>query len=268
MDEDVKTGFLGISGIIYLFLGFIIGLLGIGILFSYPDPVWLLGLLFCGSSGLLIYSSIDSFLRFRWKEKDDRKAKEEMKKASVIIKDNGSAQGTAANLQQDNPVLAAWSIPGTEWTSFRASEKKFKIRDYILYGSMIIVLASVVLYYRRGEGLAFSIIFSSIFTGLFFFLKYILSRSITAGNGKSDMEIIIGPDKLLINGKLFAIKDELRWLEDLKIIDGAKNGMLEFTYGWNTRQGNTTDTLLIPIPEGKRDEAEMLVPQIRRMHGI
>jgi hypothetical protein len=62
MDEDVKTGFLGISGIIYLFLGFIIGLLGIGILFSYPDPVWLLGLLFCGSSGLLIYSSIDSFL--------------------------------------------------------------------------------------------------------------------------------------------------------------------------------------------------------------
>jgi hypothetical protein len=238
MDEDVKTGFLGISGIIYLFLGFI------------------------------IYSSIDSFLRFRWKEKDDRKAKEEMKKASVIIKDNGSAQGTAANLQQDNPVLAAWSIPGTEWTSFRASEKKFKIRDYILYGSMIIVLASVVLYYRRGEGLAFSIIFSSIFTGLFFFLKYILSRSITAGNGKSDMEIIIGPDKLLINGKLFAIKDEHRWLEKLKIIGDAKNGILEFTYGWNTRQGNTTDTLLIPIPVGKRDEAEMLVLQIRRMHGI
>jgi hypothetical protein len=268
MDEDVKTGFLGISGIIYLFLGFIIGILGIGILFSYPDPVWVIGLLLCASSGLLIYSSIDSFLRFRWKEKDDRKAKEEMKKASVAIKGNFPAKELAANLQKDNPVLAVWSVPATEWTSFREAEKKFKIRDYIKYGSIVIVLAILVLFYRKGEDLAFSIIFSTVFTGLFFLLKYILSRSLTAVNGKPAMEIIIGPDKLLINGKLFAIRDEHRWLESLKIIGGAGNGMLEFTYSWNTRQGNTTDSLLIPIPEGKRDEAENLVLQIRRIHGI
>jgi hypothetical protein len=268
MDEDVKTGFLGIAGMMYLFLGFIIGLLGIGILFSYPDPVWLIGLLLCGSSGLFIYSSIDSLLKFRWKEKDDKKAKEEMKKASVAIKANASAKEAAANLQQDNPVLAVWTLPATEWTSFREAEKKFKIRDYVKYGSIVIVLAVMVLFYRKGEGLAFSIIFSAVFTGLFFLLKYVLSRSVTAVNGKPAMEIIIGPEKLLINGKLFAIRDEHRWLESLKIIGGASNGMLEFTYGWNTRQGNTTDSLLIPIPEGKRDEAENLVLQIRRIHGI
>jgi hypothetical protein len=268
MDEDVKTGFLGISGIMYLFLAFIIGILGIGILYSYPDPVWIIGLLLCGASGLLIYSGIASLVKFRWKENDDGKAKEEMKKASVVIKDNPHAREEEANLQQNNRVLAVWSVPAAEWTSFREAEKKFKMRDYILYGSMIIVLTVLVFFYRKGQGLVFSIIFSSVFTGLFFLLKYILSRSFTDGYGKPAMEIIIGPDKLLINGKLFTIRDEHRWLEDLKTIAGAENGMLEFTYGWNTRQGNTSDSLLIPIPEGKRDEAETLVLQIRKIHGI
>jgi hypothetical protein len=44
--------------------------------------------------------------------------------------------------------------------------------------------------------------------------------------------------------------------------------MLEFTYKWKTSSGVTNDTLFIPVPEGKRDEAYQLVLTIRTVNNI
>lgn len=60
MDEGIATKGLVITGIIYLSISVPIGFLALGCLFSYPDSVWLLGLIWSviASATLLFYSGI------------------------------------------------------------------------------------------------------------------------------------------------------------------------------------------------------------------
>ena len=77
MDHEFKKEGHNYQAGLYIYAGIIILPIGLGMVFSYPDPLWWLGLLLCLSTTLLIYSGIQT----------KRKIKQESIKANKFLKD-------------------------------------------------------------------------------------------------------------------------------------------------------------------------------------
>lgn len=274
MNEDVRTRGLIISGGIYLFLCIPLASIGIGALLSYPDQIWYLGVLFMTSTALLLYSGIRNIRQSIKKQKENTLSQSEMVSAAQpqVTSEKYSETHKKTNTENSSgsgsKILALWTFENESWTRFQHTEKSIRFKESLILIFFITAGGAWILHDDRGEDWTFSLIFCFVFAVAFVVLKHFVSKGNLSVKGNKDVQVIIDEEKVLIAGKLFYFHSEERWLENLKITDRKNQYMLEFTYTWTTRQGKTDDTLLIPIPEAKYNDAVILVNHLRTKYNI
>jgi hypothetical protein len=283
MDEVIKSKGLAFQTAIYFFLGLMMAPLAVGALASYPDQVWYLGLMFLISSILFFYSAFTNLRKSKLKERGNRLRQLDMEVAAFKERElrqrdvatphtqftvQRSSEGQAG-LSITTPdetastILANWNYSPEEWKAFLAADRKVVTTESIFLVLLITVVGGWILHDDEGEAWVFSLSFSFVFATLFILLKNRLKNGFINVNTRGGVNVIIDRDKLLLNGKLFSFRDEDRSLDKVEIIEKKGIKMIEFTYGWSTRGGRTTDEVRIPVPAGKMEEAEELVPRVR-----
>ncbi len=100
-----------------------------------------------------------------------------------------------------------------------------------------------------------------------FYWSILKKKSISVESGRP-IEVIIGLDTVVINGKLNVLKDENKWLGEVELKTETNPALLELTYYWETRSGITNDEIRIPVPSGKIKEAEDVLLKLKLYHKL
>ncbi|HYG02700.1 MAG TPA: hypothetical protein VD927_09655 [Chryseosolibacter sp.] len=267
MNEEVRSQGQIIMAVIYLGLSIPIGLLSLGFLFSYPDEIWYLGILLATSSGLLIYSGAFQIRKVRSNQQTDAlKIVELHKKVSVhrheVANAAGSKPGTNLSSEtirdlSEQPIR--WVINADTWKSFIRIEGRYRTNETIM---LILVGTLIFTYVLHGEMIdrwIASFVVAFISSALLFGLRLKLKQATLNGASSAPVELIIDDEKACINGKLFYFRNDERRLHRVNLVTKQGMTMLEFTYSWMTRKGRTEDSLLLPIPDDKKEDAEVIL---------
>lgn len=267
MNEEVRSQGQTVMGVIYLAISVPIGLLSLGFLFSYPDSIWYLGILLGTSSGLMIYSGVSQLRKVKANQLSDSSKIVDLHK-KISVHQEVATPAHNDSIERDVEVDAIrdlsiqpvhWTFPIEAWKNFVRVEGKHRKRETIMLIGISTLVFAYVLKGEMVEGWTGSLIIAFVSSALLFGLRHQLKQA-AFNVGKAKMvELIIDNEKVYINGKLFYFRNSERQLVRVDIITKQGLQMLEFTYSWVTRKGRTEDTLMVPIPGDKRDEAEMIV---------
>jgi hypothetical protein len=268
MNENLRSQGQMMTGIICLSVSVLLFPLALGMLFSYPDDSWYLGIVFTISIGLLTYSGINSIRKSKRMEANNAAAILAMKDHLRTLK-TPSTNATESDLitspeiEKQNNILASWSYDLEYWKKFQKTERKLRLRNELFLLVLITGGGAWMLHDEKAEDWTFSIIFSFGFGCLFLILKAMVSRNNFDVGSSPKVNVVIDSEKLLINDKLYYFNNSDRWLENLTLIEKEGFDLLEFEYGWKTRSGKASDSLFIPVPEGKKGKALALAELIR-----
>ena len=266
MNEEVRSQGQMIMGVIYLAISVPIGLLSLGFLFSYPDSIWYLGIVLATSSGLMIYSGVSQLRKVKTNQlSDSSKIVQLHKMVSAQQQVMTNSQNNFERNVHENAIRdlsmqpVHWTFPMEAWKNFVRVEGIHRRRETIMLIGISTLVFAYLLKGEMVEGWTASLIIGLVSSVLIFGLRHQL-KQVAFNVGKAKVvELIIDNEKVYINGKLFYFRNSERQLVRVDVITKQGLQMLEFTYSWVTRKGRTEDSLMVPIPEDKRDEAEMIV---------
>jgi hypothetical protein len=259
MDQEKRSTGAAITAAIMFFCAFIFLCLGAGMAFSYPDKIWIWGLVLLGCCALMVYSGITNIRLSRNVEKDSN--------AQLQTVVNLPASGLAADKDKfkqeplSNPVniLARWSYSKEEWQQFLKWEKKERKTNSLVEAAVLAVLGIIVL--RNLEETSWTIAIGvSVFIGTIYWIgKYFLSMGSIGRSANA--EVIITNRSVIINGKVNTFIDGQYSLKEVKLKEDASPAIIEFIYTWQTRNPNlpSQDEIRIPVPKNKLPEAIELV---------
>jgi len=262
MDQKaIATGGM-VTGSLVIFCGVMVSPVAIGMLLSFPHPIWWLGLVMVGSCGLMIYGGIQSIRKAKKQEWQAKEELERLQSEVAGIKSTGvPVQKTVVEATQVNSeVLAYWMFTAEEWKQFLALEKKRRKSSTSYEAAAIVILGTIGLMSMRDASLWMALLVSIVIAAIVSWLRWVLTMN-SFGNVLPKNEVTITDQSILINDKLNPYRSENYWLDKIQILDGDPD-VLEITYAWNTRKGNTFDEMRVPIPKGKRDEALNVINKI------
>ena len=270
MDQKFIEGGM-MSGGILLFAGVMLLPLGIGALASYPDKIWPLGLLLLASSGVLIYSGINSIRTSSKKlKKTDGQINDIVKqvntgslKNSIPVK--SKAETSIDKLPNDtaNVALACWNYSNDEWAKFYKWERKERKTNTLTESLIIVLFGTFFIYITRESDVFLSLAISLCVAITYGLIKYFLTMASLSNASKKQNQVIFTNSSVVINGKLNPFKDDNYWLGKIEILEEPEPKVMEITYHWSTRKGNSFDEIRVPIPKGKLGEAVQLVDKLK-----
>jgi hypothetical protein len=255
MDQKIiSTGGI-ITGIILIFTGVITAPLAIGVIASYPEKIWPLGIVLFICSGMILYGAIRSL----------RQSSKKLKQTeSEIFAIRSSTANTGTNMASPNTnALVNWSYTPEEWKRFCRWEWRERKMNSIIVGLLIAIIGSLFLRGTRDASWPVAIAVSS---GVGFLYGVVSYRIAVASMGRplaAGSSVIITRHSVLINDKLNPFADDERWMGEVRILDDHEPRVLEIVYHWHTRKGNSRDEIRVPIPKGKLGEAVLLTEQLR-----
>src|SRR5215212_5951975 len=118
MDQKIRTTGGYFTSALLAFCAFIFITLGIGMVASYPDEIWWVGVLLLLCAILVGYSSVSSY---RSSKKEKQISDEQMQ----TIKQKIKPVETSDIIKLE--VLATWAYSQTEWKAFMKWEKGERI---------------------------------------------------------------------------------------------------------------------------------------------
>jgi hypothetical protein len=263
MDQQKRTAGAALTGAIMFFCAFIFLCLGAGMTLSYPDKIWVLGLILLGCAAVMIVSGIAN-LRLSGKIEQD--SKEQLSKACQMPA-AGAEAGTPAE-SGDKPtgkneikVLARWNYSGAEWNRFLNSEKKERKTNSTLEAIGIVVLGVIILRNVRDASWELAIGVSGFIGVVYWLGKYFLSMG-SIGKALNN-EVIVTNRSVIINNKVNTFNDGQYWLKDVTLKEETDPAVIEFIYEWQSRNPNIPahDEIRIPVPKNKIGEAKELLKQ-------
>ena len=254
-----------------IFCGVLVSPVAIGMMASYPNQIWWLGLVLVVSCGLMIYGGIQSIRKSqnatRQAAEEEQRINEEVAQLNALDKtQNESIERKAEAAISDSTyheVIAHWTFTPQEWKKFLILEKQRRKSSTLIEGSLIVVLGTPFLMWVRLATLGTAFIISVVIAIVISFFRYLLTMS-SLGSILPVNEVAITDQTVMINGKLNPYRSENFWLDKIRILDGDPD-VLEITYAWNTRKGKTFDELRVPIPPGKKEEARVTIQKILKI---
>ena len=269
MDQKAIQGGGIITGVILIFCALLISPVAIGLAISYASELWWLGLVMCLASILMMYSGIKSIRqskKLEWQAKEEQqRIQEEVQHIKASYPSIGETRTgiesqTPDQAQSHREVLAYWIFPADEWKKFIALERKRRKSSTFYEFLVVVIFGTLILVFLKATGLWLGFSISLIIALIISWLRYVLTMN-AFSKVLPDNTVIITDQSVMINDKLNPYRSENFWLEKIQILDGDPD-VLEITYAWNTRKGKTFDELRVPIPKGKREEAQRLIQQI------
>jgi uncharacterized membrane protein HdeD (DUF308 family) len=247
---DQKLCFKGArySSIILSFFSIITLGLGISMVSSYPNEIWWVGLLLLLSGILCGYSAISTYQSAK-KEKmlsDEQMAEMNVAKRS-IPSDKFKVQ-----------ILANWLYSVSEWKEFMKWEKR-KSRSLTFRDAIILMVLGILgVHFLKGADWTISIIIGFALGIIYGVIKYFLALSSIQQDDNKMPEVIITNEAVIVNGRMNRFYGNNLWLGKVAINEAGSFNVLEITYCWYTRGGETFDELRVPIPKGSLKEAIFL----------
>lgn len=269
MDQKTISAGGMISGALIIFCGIIVSPIAIGMLASYPHPIWWVGLILCGASGVMIHGGIQSIRKAKLQEAQAKEELERLKAEVDKIKSTPVTSGVAGvqipGVQPDTTirykeVLAHWTFTADEWKKFLILEKKRRKSSTGAEGVAIVILGTLALMTFRDATFWMAFGVSAVLAVIISWLRWVLTMS-SIGSVLPINEVTITDQSVLINDKLNPYRSDNYWLDKIQVLDGDPE-VLEITYAWNTRKGKTFDEMRIPIPKGKKEEAQDVIQKI------
>jgi hypothetical protein len=281
VDQKFTSAGTMVSAVIMFFAAFIMLPLGLGFLFSYPEPLWWFGpLLLFGTIALTLngISNIKLSKKLAKEAEEDAKviAQQLYKKQSIVQaqplnftpatevkKDISATENLASNPQpqtitNDTIVLVNWKYTEDEWKRFTKWEVKERKTNSTIEAALIVILGTLFVGEIGDLSWWVSLIISVLVALIYWLGKYFLSMaSIGRPKGKNS-EVVITQYAVIINGKYNAFRNDMYRPGPINIKEDCSPKVLEIIYNWSTRKGSTHDEIRIPIPEGKLEEAQWL----------
>jgi hypothetical protein len=164
--------------------------------------------------------------------------------------------GAHAALPSGEPVLAHWTSAADEWKTYMAAEWTRRLWEGAFLGPLMAGIAWTIL---RNEP-EMNVPLAALGVGVFFFLVPLL-RALAARqtDPSGPAEAIITPTAVLLNGRYHVLEDGRIRFGGVQLTELGKAQVLEFTVKWRTRGGMSGEHLRIPVPVGRRAEAEAIV---------
>jgi hypothetical protein len=260
MDQQKRTAGAALTGAIMFFCAFIFLCLGTGMTLSYPDKIWMLGLVLLGCAAVMIISGISN-LRLSAKIKQD--SKEQLAKAYQLPA-AGAEAGTPGESSKPTgrdeiKVLAKWNYSRAEWNRFLNAEKKERKTNSTTEAIGIVVLGVIILKNARDASWELAIGVSSFIAVVYWLGKYFLSIG-SIGKARNN-EVIVTNRSVIINSKVNTFNDGQYWLKDVTLKEETDPAVIEFIYAWQTRNPSfpAHDEIRIPVPKNKIGEARELL---------
>ncbi len=161
----------------------------------------------------------------------------------------------SASLPSEKIILAHWKYPVKDWRFFMNLEKKDRKMDLWIEIIIISLFGAFLIKISKNErwlvGFAFSIPIAFII-GL---LRYKLNLSSLLLAGQKEAEVIITSEAVIVNNHYNRLTGDNLWLGNALIKKFKGIDVLEISYCWNTRTGDVSEVIRIPIPAGKIPEA-------------
>ncbi len=188
-------------------------------------------------------------------ETSDAEKKEPLIREEISLMEKAVVTSEAAS-SVEKVVLARWQYPVKSWQAFQKLEKKERKYSMWIEIILIILLGAFIIKTSKNESWLVGFAISTPIAFIIAFLRFRMNLSSISLSGTKDAEVIITNEAVLVNGKYNRFVGYNLWLGNVAIKKFKGTDVLEITYRWNTRSGNISEELRIPIPEGKMGEAE------------
>lgn len=249
MDQQVVSKGSKLVAIIYWGLALLISPIAIGGLLSFPSQAAMLGLVF-----LLI---LCFFLWAGYRQWQlAKQVLQEAVQAAVVVNQAVSIQ----NQQHQEGLPIVWEYTAADWQAFARWEQKERKTNTLIEAFVLAVLGMLMIILSRGANWVVALVISTIIATIYYRFKVWLTlRGIRQPDQEKRYRVKITADGVFVNGRYHAIQNQQRWRGKLILNEAVQPAVLEFTFHWNTRRGETFDEVRIPVPEGAIVQARALV---------
>jgi len=257
MDQQTRVAGTYVVAILLFMIAFIFFCFGVGLLFSFPDLLALLGVGVLAFSGIFIHSGIKN-LKDAKSINSDESLQLRATSKNLNVQQAEKIQ-TDAKSVNDVTILARWHYSNEEWNRFLKWERSKRKTSSTIQALLIIVLGSLLLRNLRDTSWTIAIAISGGLAIIYWLGKYFISMN--AIGKRATNEVIITNRSVIINGKVNSFKDGLYWLKKVELIEENEIQVIQFEYGWNTRKGPGSEEIRVPVPFLKLDEAKEIIKQ-------
>lgn len=245
MDEKIKQKASVVTGVILIVLAIVLLPISAGMLFSFPHWVGYIGIIMLCCCGAFVYSGVQQISI----------AKKVIRGLDSIHQQLKQPSNDQANALQSFE-LAKWTFDDTTWNAFLADERKERKMNIVIECFWVIVLGTVVIILSRGALFLTALIISSLVAAVYGVLKYYLTMRSIRGIS-AHHEIILTHQAVIINGNFNFFEDQHKRKGKIQLLKKKQPPVIEITYHWQTRRGETFDEIRFPAPN--EAEAERII---------
>jgi hypothetical protein len=248
MDQNIRSKGALLSSIILSGSAIMAFGLGLSMAASYPDKIWWVGLLLLVCGLLLSYSAVSIY----------RSAKREKKISDEqIAVINDVKRGKPSDTTKIQ-ILANWLYTISEWKQFMKWEKRKNRSNTIIEAIVLTIVIALGMHYWKEMEWEGAIIISIIFGLIYGFIKYLVNLASIRLDENKMPEVLITNEAVIVNGHMNRFYGNNLWLGKVTVSDAGSFNVLEITYCWYTRSGQSFDEIRVPIPKGSLKEAIFL----------
>ncbi len=249
MDQQVVSKGSKLAAIIYWGLAIMVAPIAIGGLLGSATVVFAVGVVFLLISLFLLWAGFR-----QW-----HLSKQVLDEANEVIRLSASASEIRQNRADDSlPII--WEYSKEAWLQFAQWERKERTTNTAVEAIVLVVLGTLMIIISRGAHSTIALSISIVIAGIYYWLKIWLTlRGITQPDTENRYRVVIHEDGVLVNGRYHALQNQQRWRGKLTLNEKLVPAILEFTFYWNTRKGETFDELRIPVPADAIAQAKLLV---------
>ncbi|HMO32477.1 MAG TPA: hypothetical protein PKE63_04120 [Lacibacter sp.] len=254
------TGTL-ITAVLLLIVGLVLLPVVLGMLLSYPSPVFYGGLLLGAGTFLILRSAVQGIGHARRDIKESAQTHAQILQKAAEGEKNFPAQKAPVTDFNEHQLLAKWEIPSTEWTAFCSTEQRRRISTLWMECILIVVLGTLLLRQYRDGSWQMGLLVSSLLAGIWAAGKYLLHLR-PLRRMSVPVQLLLTPSTVYINGRPNVFYDAVKRPSRFRLLEEERPAVLEITYMWPTRRGTTFEELRVPVPAGREAEARQWVEQL------
>jgi hypothetical protein len=154
--------------------------------------------------------------------------------------------------------LARWKLDQPTWNKFFVVEKRERFSSIYYEMFAIVLLGTTFLLLQRKADWKIAIPLSVVFAVIWGLAKYLLMlKPLQAAN--QQYEVILTTTSVLINNTHFVFRNEHKKPGKILLLTDQSPWVIEITFYWNTRRGETFEEIRIPVEPGRENEAINIV---------
>ncbi len=268
MENSTRQIGILINGLL-IGLGVIVLIVGIIGVFDF-DGMGIASVLLLASGILIVVGSFVSMKKNIQNQQVESRLLEKMETAARLEKAEGKKtepvffqENYEEKATEDEDWIFIWNYNVQEWEQFRKAETKKLWNDNWVVMIILVIVGTFILRWAEAAPLVYAFLISLVFGFVFSGLKvwFAISRLIVSTNKQASATIT--PKGMKVNQKFFAWQNGQTLLNYIKIVTLADQDCLEFKLTWDGSRGSKhSDEVRIPIPSGKREEANELISRL------